>query len=54
MKNKPVGAGEMTQWVEVLVTECDDISVIPGTHTEGETDSYKFSSYLHIYTYMQK
>lgn len=40
----------MTEWVEVLVTKCEDVSVIPGARMEGETDSYKLPSYLHIYT----
>lgn len=46
MKNTPVGADEMTRWVEELVTKCEDINVIPGTHMEGETGS--LISHIHI------
>ena len=44
-------ASEIAQWVKITITKSDNLRAIPGTYmAEGEIDSYKLSSNLHMCT----
>lgn len=42
-----LGAIQMSQWVRLLTTRPDDLSLVPRMH-RGETDSCELSSDLHM------
>lgn len=50
-KKRENRASETAQWVKITITKSDNLRAIPGTYVvEGEIDSYKLSSNLHICT----